>query len=238
MTEDAKPQGRVMRTLFAVALLIAAAFVAKIGYDRYQRDYVITQEEDGQAVTKVVQATFARASALKVGSVSGTVQSTATDVRGGGWLRSDRIIKAPFSVDYFIDVSTLGADSYQWDAARRRITIDVPDVTVARANVDESQLTVDETHGLFVTRDAAATLARKASSFAQRAAQQEAQKPARIKAARDNARRAVQQLIGNALTAADMGNIDVVISFPSDRLDDAERWDESRSVRDVLGNAN
>lgn len=244
MTTPAEPEGEpkarsmgcLLRTLVTLMVLIGAVVAAKIGYDWYHRDYTITREDDGQVITKVVQATFARASALKVGSVSGTVQSSATDVRGGGWLRSDKVVKAPFTVDYFIDLSTMGPDKYRWDADNRRLTIDVPDITVARANVDESAVTLDETRGLFVTRDAAATLARKVSAFAQRAAQQEAQKPERIKAARDNARQAVKDLIGSAVAAAKMENVEVVIAFPSERRGDGERWDQSRSLQEVLGN--
>ncbi len=236
-TPRPRSMGCVLQTLLSLILLVGLGVAAKVGYDWYNRDYTITREDDGQAVTKVVQASFARASALKVGSVAGTVQSSATDVRGGGWLTSDKIIKAPFTVDYFIDLSKLGDNQFRWDAASRRMTIEVPDIVVARANVDESAVTLDQTRGIFVTRDAAATLARKVSASAQRAAQQEAQRPERVKAARENARRAVQQLIGNTLSAAKLGDVEVVITFPSERQPDGERWDTSRSLEEVLGNA-
>ena len=40
--------------------------------------------------TRIITARLSGASALKVASLSGTLQATASDVRGFGWLRSDR----------------------------------------------------------------------------------------------------------------------------------------------------
>ena len=234
---DRRLNARAALSLAAVvALFLGVLMVGKVAYDRYDESYVVARRDDGQAVSEVVRATFAKASALKVGSLSGTVQSTATDTRGFGMLTSDRVMKAPFSVDYFVDVSRLTAQDYRWDSASRTLTIAAPDVTVGKVNVDEAGQTLAQTRGLFVTRKAGEELARRTSIGAQSTAQVEAQKPERITAARENARAALRNLVGAPLAAAGLGDVRVVVTFPYDRTGPAERWDESRSVEDVLAN--
>jgi hypothetical protein len=213
------------------ALLVAA----RLGYDRYTEQYVVERRDDGQAVTKVVAATFARASALKVGQLSGTVQSTASDSRMWGMLSSDKVVKAPFSVDYFVDVSRLGPSAYRWDRAQRTLTIDAPDIHAGKPNVDEAAATLSQTRGLFVTRKAADQLARRASGAAQSAAAAEALKPERVAQARDNARRALAALARGPLQAAGLAGVRVIVTFPHERGGrDDEQWDRSRSVPEVL----
>lgn len=225
-----------IRIALAIVLLVAGLAAVKLGYDRYAETYVVARDDDGAAIDRVVRATFAQSAALKVGTLSGTVQSTASDVRWGGWLRSDRVIKAPFTVDYFVDVARLSPRDYRWDAARRRLTLQVPDVTVARANVDESALSVNVTRGAIVTRGAADALARQVSLDARRTAQREAAKPDHIAAARATARRGLARLLGGALAAARVGDVEVAIVFPFERRGDGERWDTTRSIGEVLGN--
>ena len=224
------------RVIAAVAAIVALGFGVHWAWNRYDESYVIERRDDGAAVTRVVAATFARAATLKVGSLSGTVQSTASDTRGFGMLTSDRVIKAPFSVDYFVDVSRIGARDYRWDQASRTLSVDVPEVTAGKVNVDEAAMSLSRTRGLFVTRDAADRLARATSAAAQRSAQAEAQKPERMAAARENARRALADLLGTPLAAAGLGEVRVVVSFPFERPGSPERWDTSRSVEEVIAN--
>lgn len=166
-----------VRTL--VALLIGAAVTlgAVLVYQRYTENYVVTQEEDGTAVTRLITARLSGASSLKVAELSGTLQSTATDVRGYGMLKSNQVIKVPFSVDYFVDVSRIGSGDIQWSEATRTLIVDAPDVIVAKPNVDELQRTLVRTQGVFVTRAAGENLARRTSQAAQSKAGTEARSP-------------------------------------------------------------
>lgn len=226
---------QVIGAAVALSLLIVAAFVGKALYDRVSDSYVVERADDGRAVTRVVRATFARASSLKVGSLSGNVQATASDTRLAGMLTSDRVVKAPFSVDYFVDVSRLGEGDYRYDPATRTLVIDAPDVTVGAVNVDEARRTLSETRGVFVTRDAMDTLSTRTSAAAQASAQAEARKPERIAQARDNARRALSRLLAGPLAAAGVQDPRVVVTFPYER-GSAQDWDRSRTVDQVLGN--
>lgn len=233
---EPQPNRPIASVIAAIIAIIAALVIAKIGYDKYGEKYVVERRDDGVAVDRIVRATFTGASALKVGSLSGTVQSTASDVRGFGMLASDKVVKAPFSVDYFVDMARMGGRDYHWDQAGRVLTIMAPDVTVGAPNVDESATSVSETRGLFVTRAAAEALARQVSIGARRTAQTEARKPERIAAAREHARRALAKLLGAPLAAAGIGGVRVAVVFPYERRGSIERWDTSTAPADVLAN--
>lgn len=221
-----------------LALVAAAVWLGKVGYDNVTDHYVVERADDGRAVTRVVRATFSRASTLKVGSLSGSVQATASDARLGGVLKTDRVVKAPFSVDYFLDVSRLRADDYRFDPVTRTLVVDAPDVRVGAANVDEARRTLSETRGLFVTRDAMEKLSQRTSDAAQRSAAAEAQKPERLAQARDNARRALRDLLAAPLAAAGVGDVRILVSFPYERTDpNPQQWDRSRTPEQVLANA-
>jgi hypothetical protein len=228
---------QVAGALVLLGLVVAALFAGKAAYDRYTDSYVVERTDDGRAVTQVVRATFSRAATLKVGSLTGQVQATASDARLGGMLKSDRVIKAPFSVDYFLDVSKLGAGDYRFDPATRTLVVDAPDVTVGRANIDEARRTLSETRGVFVTRGAMDSLSQRVSAAAQASADTEAAKPERLALARDNARRALGQLLRPPLAAAGIGDVRVLVSFPYERRDRSrEDWDRSRTPEQVLAN--
>ena len=231
----------LVRIVAAAVAIVAAVLIARIGYDKYSElhaeRYAVTREDDGRAITRIVSAAFGRASALKVGTLTGIVQGTATDSRLGGLLTSDQVTKSPFSVDYFVDVSRLRRGDLDWDAKARVLTVDAPDVTVAAPNIDAARTTLVSTRGVFVTRGAAEALAHRIAVGARRKAAEEAGKPDRVNAARDNARAALGRLMAVPLAAAGFDDVRVRVRFPADPRPSTERWDVSRSVSDVLANA-
>jgi hypothetical protein len=226
---------RWLAAIAAVAVIVAAGMYV---YGRYTEDYAVTQpEEGGPGITQIVSARLAGASALKVASLTGTVQSTASDIRALGWLRSDQIVKMPYSVDYFVNVSGIGDGQLEWNPQTRTLIVDAPDVTAAAPNTDEGRRTLVRTSGLFVTRKAAEELSRLTSLKAGAAATREAQSPERMAQAREHARRSVAALLHAPLAAAGMRDARVVVTFPIERgARDRERWDQSRSVDEVLIN--
>lgn len=220
----------------AILVIIGAVFAGKLAWDKYTEQYAITREADGRAITRIVSAKFAGASAIKVGALTGTVQATASDTRGFGMFTSDKVVKAPFSVDYFVDMSKLRADAYSWDADRRVLTIEAPEIVPAVPNIDWSAQTANRTRGVFVTRDAADQLARKATVNARRAAVAEGVKPEHMAAARENARRVLSDLASAPIAATGERDIRVVVRFPFDARGPSEQMDRSRALEEVLGN--
>ncbi len=219
--------------LALLILIVGAAML--VGWQRYNRDYVVTPEDDGSAVTRVIAQRFAGASSLKVSELSGTIQSTASDIRGFGLLKSDQVVKMPFSVDYFIDASAIGPDDLEWVEASRTLIVNAPDVTAAKPNVDESRRTLVRTNGMFVTRTASEELSRRTSAHAQVKAQQVARSPERMAQARENGRKALAQLLGAPLGKIGYGDARVVVTFPPERsARDREQWDVTTPVNEVL----
>jgi hypothetical protein len=218
-------------TILIVLALIAGA--GALGHRFYQQHYGI-EERDGKLLAGVVTAAFTGRSDLRVGNVSGTLQAKAEDVNSLG-LRSVQVIKAPFSVDYFVDLSNLSLDDYRWDERGRTLTIRLAPVTIGRVNVDESRRTMVRTKGWWVGRGAAERLNQRVSANAQQAAKAEAAKPEHIARARERARAATVALIRPALVLAGLGDVRVVAAFRDDAAPaTSDRWDVTRSLREVL----
>lgn len=226
------------RWLLVLAALVAAGALAFLAYDRYREAYVATEPGGGGApLTELITARLAGTSALKVATLSGTVQSTASDVRGFGWLRSDQVVKMPYSVDYFVDVSRIGSGDIEWRASDRTLIVNAPDIAPARANVDEARRSLVRTTGIFVTRKAAEELARRTSLHASEQVTTAARTPERMAQARAAARGAIAALYATPLRALGQGGARVVVTFPTERRARSdEHWDVSRSVEDVLTN--
>ncbi|RHW17508.1 DUF4230 domain-containing protein [Sphingomonas gilva] len=229
-----------LRVLTAVAALMVIGFVAWLAFGEYRESYAVTEPESGgPPVTQMVTARLAGMSSLKVAELSGTIQSTAADVRGFGLLKSDRVIKMPYSVDYFVDASAIEADDIEWNAETRTLIVDAPDVTVGKPNTDEGARTLVRTSGLFVTREAGEALARQTSRNAQGRVTKEANSPERLAQAREYARRAVARLLAAPLEPLGYGDARVIVTFPMERGNrDNEQMDRSRAIEEVLGNTN
>lgn len=226
---------RLLVAIVLAALVVAGAILT---YQHYTERYEVTVEPDsGEAVTRLITARLAGASSLKVASLSGTLQATASDVRGFGLLRSNQVVKMPYSVDYFVDVSRIGDGAISWSADTRTLVVDAPDVTVAAANVDEAARTLVQTKGVYVTREASAALAQRVSARAQAKARAEAGSPERLAQARELARTNLARLLGAPLAATGYADARVLVTFPAERgARTSERWDVTAPVDQVLAN--
>lgn len=221
--------------ILAALLILFAGATMLVGWQRYNRDYVVTVEDDGSAVTKIVAETIAGASDLRVSRLNGTIQSTAQDVRGFGWLKSDQVVKMPYSVDYFVDLSGLSSGDLEWNPQTRTLIVNAPDVAPGTPNVDESRRTLVRTSGIFVTRAAGEELSRKVSAHAQARAAASARSPERMAQAREYGRAALVRLMAAPLAAAGQGDARVIVTFPTERRS-KEQWDVTTPINEVLAN--
>jgi hypothetical protein len=233
--------GPVWRPAVALALVLAVLAAGWVAWQRYQERYVVTAPEQspgGPAVTQLITAQLSGTRQLRVAQLAGTIQATASDVRGLGWLRSDQVVKMPYAVDYFVDLSGVGAGDMEWHPETRTLIVDAPDVTVGTPNTEEGRRTLVRTTGLFVTRAAAEELSRRTSLNAAAKAQSEAQSPERMAQAREHARRGLAATFSAPLAALGYRDARVVVTFPPERgARSAERWDQSRHPSEVLGTA-
>lgn len=226
----------LLRGILIAAALAVIAAAAWLSWDRYAETRLETLPEEGGApVTQIVSARLTGTGTLKVAELSGIVQATASDIRGLGWLRSDQVVKMPYSVGYFVDLSKLAPGDLQWDAQSKTLIVDAPDVTAAPPNTDEGRRTLVETSGIFVTRAAGEALSQRTSVRAAVVAQKEANSPERMAQAREMGRKAVARLLAQPLAAAGLGDARVIVTFPPERnAQNRERWDVSRPIEQVL----
>ena len=225
-----------VRWLVALAAIAVAAAAIVFVHGRVTQRYVETPAPGGgPGVSQIVSAKLDAMGSLEVAQLSGIVQATASDIRGFGWLRSDQVVKMPYTVGYFVDVSKISAKDLTWDEKARTLVVDAPDVTVAPPNTDEGQRTLVKTTGLFVTRAAGEALSKRTSLHAEAVADHEARSPERMAQAREHARRAIADLMAKPLAAAGFANARVVVTFPPERQP-SEPWDTTRPIKQVLAN--
>ncbi len=231
-------RGEAWRMIVAVALLVGVVGGLLLAWSEYRDRHVVTkpvEAPEGPAVTQIVTAKMAGMGDLRVARLSGTVQAAATDVRWGGLLKSGRVAKMPYSVDYHVDLSNISERDMQWDEDDRTLIVDAPDVTADRANIDDGKASVVERSGVLVTREAGEQLSAQVSRAADGAAQREATSPERMAQARELARAAIARTFRAPLVAAGQGDARVVVTFPAERgARYREQWDQSRRPEEVL----
>ncbi len=230
--------GRAIATA-AIGLAVAFAIgLASLSAYRWWNDrHVVETDDGGLAVAQVVAATLHTSADLRVSRLSGTVQATGATSRMWGWLKSTRVVKAPFDVDYFVDMRALDTSDFRYDPKARVLAVEVPDVTAGRPNIDHSHVTLDQTSGVYVSRDAMAELQRRVASTASNVVAARAADPENMRKARENGRVAITRLFEGALGAARLP-VRVEVRYAGEaRPADGEHWDVSRSIDDVLRNA-
>ena len=224
-----------MRKLALVAALAIIGVLALFAWSQYSA----RQEAErtlGLDASRVLSERFSKASALKVGTLRGEVLARGNDKGFMGVVPSEQTTKVPFTVDYFVDLTKIDQRSYRWDAASRTLTVEVPDVTVAKPNIDEQAAQVSQ-KGIFISRRAALELGRQTSKRAAARSQQVAQKPENLAKARENARSAVVSMAQGSLAAVGFGDVRVAAAFPWEAKAPSltsEQWDRSRRIEDVL----
>jgi hypothetical protein len=222
-----------------IVLLLALAALGFFAWTQYaaRRE---AENKLGLAASRIVSVHFSDRADLKVGNVSGEVTARGTDKGFMGILSSETTAVLPYSVDYFMDLSALGARSYRWDKETRTLTIDAPDVTPGTPNIDEAKARVQQ-KGVFISRRASLDLARQVSQRAEAQSAQEAQKPEHMNKARENARAVLTRMAEGPLAAAGIEGVRVAVSFPWEPKSagsDGEQMDRSRRVEDVLEERN
>lgn len=220
----------------AIAALIVVVLAAALGYAWYaKRQAAQAERQLGLDSTRVLSSVFQNARALKVATVGGAILAQGNDTSFGGLLVATRTTKLPFTVDYFLDFSKVGAGDYRWDAATRTMTVALPDVSVARPNIDATKAQVTQT-GVFITREAALRLANAASGAVAARADEVAKRADNLQRARANAREAVAGMTAAPLQAAGLGGVRVVVRFPWEGVQSAQPMDRTRTVDQVLTN--
>lgn len=226
---------RTIQGIIAAGLVAVFGVVIWLLVANFTPSPRIDVEKDGTVVAKIVDVRLEKVADLRVLHLTGTVQAKAC-VTWWRVLNPCRFFKAPAAVDYFVDTSKLALSDFRWNEDAKTLLITAPDVRIGSVAIDTSKVLADRTDGILVPRDAMAELQKRSSASAHAVARAEAEKPANIEAARRNARTALESLFARPLRAAGV-RADVQVRFAGEARPSSERWDTSRSLEEVLGDA-
>lgn len=150
---------------------------------------------------------------------------------------AERTTIMPGIVRYEVDLGQLQQRDVAWDAATKTLAVRLPAVTVTAPAIDLDAIRSYGSGGVLMTlTDARETL----DAANRRAGQAELVRQARaapmMTLAKDATRRAVERSFAMPLRAAGI-DATVAVRFADDPVRDGERWDVSRSLEQVIGNA-
>lgn len=237
-TGHSKERGKgLLVTIVLIVLAGVAYFVwtQKTARDEADAKTKRAELDLGLEAARMVGAKFEKAAAIKVGVIKGKVLAKA-EFKGRIFTSRQESL-FPVTVDYFINLDRVRQQSYRWNADTGVLTIDLPDVTIAKPNIDEPGA-ITRQHGPFISREASLALARQVSVRSEAKARAFANDPKNMAKARDNARTVATNLALQPLEAAGMENVRVSVSFPWEPKTylnrPVEEWDQSRRPAEVI----
>lgn len=224
------------RRIAAIVVLALSAIALVAGWTWYQQRKVKRAENElALSTARTLSEAFSRSSALKVAQLNGEVAARVETSSAGGLLSPTLRIRAPYSVQYFVNLRAIDRSAYRWNAESQTMFVALPDVVAEQPGIDFARATMDF-DGVFVSRTAAARLQQEGGKRMVISAAATARRADNLEKARVAARRAVSDLLGAPLQAAGHGNVTVVVRFTNEEPagDDRERWDTTRSIAEVM----
>ncbi|HOB14186.1 MAG TPA: DUF4230 domain-containing protein [Novosphingobium sp.] len=199
------PAGRLPWLLAAGSLALAAG----LGWQLYRAD------DHGDPIATSLTA-FEKANRLTVFSAQLAPVVSAEDERGYGLLKSRQVAVIPARVDYTLDLASLDAAHFKWDAAGKALTVTLPPLQLSKPNLDEARAQYLR-EGIWITGPAQAKLTRDNTLLAERQAAEQAAQPALMELARGSARQAVAQNLAVPLQVAGYGKVRVTVRFEGEK---------------------
>ena len=219
-----------MRSSVIATLLVL--LIAGAGLWYWQRQREMAELQLAIDSTRVLSQAFAAANQLKVAGISGELVARADDPGMIAILASSQTMKAPYTVDYFIDLARVGQRGFSWNADAKRLVIELPDLTIGKPNIDASTASVTQS-GLYISRAAGIRMQRKAAQALAGKAGELANSPENLKRARDAAKLAVRQNALAPLHAAGIADVDVDVRFVFERNNSDDLWDYTTPIDQV-----
>ena len=221
-----------MRKWIAIAAAIVVVAALAFAWNA-QRKQEAAELDLGLQSARVLSQTFEQANALKVSTVSGELVARSRDEGVFSALDVEQTVRAPFSADYFIEMSEITTGDLSWNPEEKVMVIAIPEPTVAPPNIDLSKAQVRQS-GIWVSRAAGIRLQQKSSKVLSAKAQEVADSPENFIKAREAAREAIRKNAQVPLAAAGIDDVTVDIRFRSELNDNDDVWDYTLPYEEVL----
>jgi len=225
-------RGRKTAIVGAVLVLLLAVLAAALWVWRADRAREAAELQLGLDSSRIVAQAFTATNQLRVSQLRGQISTKTSDPGAVAVLSSSQRTSAPFTVDYFVDLSRVKSGNFAWNAEKKVLAIEVADPVPAPPNVDEGAASVTQ-EGLFISRGAAVRLAQKSSANITAKAAAEARKPENMAKAREAARQALRANALAPLKAAGIAIADVRVTFTSEARSNDDVWDYTTRLEDV-----
>jgi hypothetical protein len=216
--------------VFIALLAVAVVGLGVLALQQFRRAEQ-AEEQLGLDAGRVLSAVFTQARELRVARLTGKVLARSS--HDGYLFDPEQRTRAPFAVNYFVDLKSLGQDDYDWNARRKVMTVRIPDVTIEAPSIDMSRAEVTQ-RGFWVSRKAGVELQRKGFVTLRGTATTRANSDENLRKARAAAVSAVTAYLREPLRAAELGDVTVEVRFRWEGRRSPEQWDRSRRPEDVL----
>lgn len=223
-----------MKKLIIALLLVIGAALIWGWQSNYDKDRANLQL--GLDSSRILEEQFSKARQIKVATIEGSIVARSTDPGFLGLLKSSQTKKVPFTVDYYIDLSSIDSNDFYWDENSKTMTIKAPDIVVGAPNIDESRADT-KLSGIYISRKTGLKLNQQASRAVRIRAEKFAADADNMNKARAEARQAMSEFAQLPLAAMGENDIRIITKFPFDAPADTgenlDRWEVSRSIADI-----
>ncbi|WP_209346882.1 DUF4230 domain-containing protein [Pontixanthobacter sp. CEM42] len=207
-----KSLARVQAVPWLIVILLIAATVWL-----FWRAFIF--QEEGDPVGSAMLA-FEKQNSLTVFSSRFEVTAESTNTTSLGPIdlaESRQAAIIPATIDYRVNLASVGRDRIAWDADTETMDITLPVLKISKPNLDEARKKV-YTEGVWVSRGASENLSRENSLQAEQKAAAFAKNPEVLALARQAAKDAITQNLTIPLQVAGYDDITVNVRFDGEKV--------------------
>ncbi|MGX7896594.1 DUF4230 domain-containing protein [Tsuneonella sp. HG222] len=211
------PEARREPALARVQMVPWLLFIVMLAVAAWLAWRAFFYQAEGDPVASAMLA-FEKQNSLTVFSSRFEVVAESTDQRGPlglPVLKSRQAMIVPATVEYRVNLASVGRDRMQWDDGSDTLRVQLPPLQTSIPNLDEKSARLF-TDGNFVTGGAAQDLARNNSAQAERKASEFARNAEILALAKTAAKEAIRQNLTIPLQVAGYGDVKVEVAFDGD----------------------
>jgi hypothetical protein len=224
--------------LFGVTLVILLAIALMLGAGFWFVGDTIKRQFMAQSPETVAQASLqGLREQNRLSAFAAKFVAVVTSKQSQLGFTAQKTMIMPGSVRYEVDLSKLRQEDVTWDAAAKRLTVNLPQVEATDPAVDLNNIRQYDNGGIMLSvTDVGSKLDEANRKAGQVELLKQAQSAPYMRMARDATRKAIESSFVMPLKAAGI-DATVQVLFPDEANRPTERWDESRRPEDVLRNS-